>query len=292
MKPTFEQINETAASSFVWRQYSKPRFDAPFHFHPELELTLILQGSGRRLVGRQVSNFETGDLVLLGPNVPHVWLNDQVVHTPETVSEAIVMQFKENFVGEQFWAMPEMAAVQSLFQKAKSGLLITGKTRDWVSEKMVDGVRLSPFEKLLQLMELLHGIATSGETEPIDQYFSNYAPSPADTERFRKVYAYLMEHYREEILLETIAAIANLSPTSFCRFFKKITRQTFVDVLTEFRVKHAAQMLSSTEKPIADICFESGFGNLSYFNKEFKKSLGQSPMQHRKSYLRFQGFPL
>ncbi len=285
MKPTFEQINETAASSFVWRQYSNPRFDAPFHFHPELELTLIVQGSGRRLVGRQVSNFGPGDLVLLGPNVPHVWLNEEAAHTPETVSEAIVIQFKENFVGEQFWAMPEMAAVQSLLQKAKSGLLITGKTRDWAAERMGAGPRLSPFEQLLHLLELLQGIAVSGETEPIDLYFSNYAPSPAETERFQNVYAYLMAHYREEILLETIASVANLSPTSFCRFFKKTTRKTFVDVLTEFRVKHAAQLLSTTEKPIADICFESGFGNLSYFNKAFKKSLGQSPMGYRRLFV-------
>ena len=285
MKPTFEQVNETAVSSFVWRQYSKSRFDAPFHFHPELELTLILQGSGRRLVGRQVSNFEPGDLVLLGPNVPHVWLNDEAASTPEIASEAIVIQFKENFVGEQFWAIPEMAAIQSLYQKARSGILIKGKTRDWATEKMGEGSRFSPFQKLLQLMELLHGIATSDETEPIDLHFSNYAPSPAETERFQKVYAYLMEHYREEISLETIAAIAHLSPTSFCRFFKKTTRKTFVDVLTEFRLKHAAQLLASSEKPIADICFESGFGNLSYFNKAFKKSLGQSPLGYRRMFV-------
>jgi AraC-like DNA-binding protein len=285
MKPTFEQINETAASSFVWRQYSKPRFDAPFHFHPELELTLILQGSGRRLVGRQVSNFGAGDLVLLGPNLPHVWLNGETTSTAEAVSEAVVIQFKENFVGEQFWAMPEMVAIQSLLRRAKSGLSIKGKTRDWAAQKMSVGPHLSPFEKLLHLMELLHYIAVSDETEPIDLHFSMYAPSSAETERFQKVYAYLMEHYREAISLDTIAAVANLSPSSFCRFFKKTARMTFVDALTEFRVKHAAQLLSSTEKPIADICFESGFGNVSYFNTEFKKSLGQSPMQYRKAHL-------
>ena len=141
----------------------------------------------------------------------------------------------------------------------------------------------SPFTGRVRAM--LHGIATSDETEPIDLPLSDYVPSRIETERFQKVYAYLMAHYREEILLETIAGVANLSPTSFCRFFKKTTRKTFVDVLTEFRVKHAAQLLSTTEQPIADICFESGFGNLSYFNKEFKKSLGQSPLAYRKMFL-------
>lgn len=284
MKPTFEQVNETAASSFIWRQFSQPRFDALYHFHPELELTLIVQGRGRRLVGRQVSNFEAGDLVLLGSNVPHLWASDEAAGSSGMESEAIVMQFKENFVGECFWAMPEMSAVQNLFQKAKSGIFVQGKTRDWVAEKMSAGIHLPPVQKLLQLIEMLHGIAASDETEPIDLLFSDFAPSPVETQRFQKVYAYLMAHYREPILLETIAAVANLSPTSFCRFFKKIARKTFVDALTEFRVKHAAHLLSSTEKPIADICFESGFGNLSYFNKEFKKSLGQSPLGYRRMF--------
>ena len=285
MKPTFEQVNETAVRSFVWRQFSQPQFDALYHFHPELELTLIVQGRGRRLVGRQVSGFEAGDLVLLGSNVPHLWASHEAAGVSGRMSEAIVIQFKEHFMGDRFWEIPEMAAVKNLLQKAKSGLLIKGQTRDWLAEKMGAGIYLPPVEQFLQLIAMLHGIATSDETEPIDLPLSDYVPSRIETERFQKVYAYLMAHYREEILLETIAGVANLSPTSFCRFFKKTTRKTFVDVLTEFRVKHAAQLLSTTEQPIADICFESGFGNLSYFNKEFKKSLGQSPLAYRKMFL-------
>lgn len=284
MRATYEQLNETAGSSFLYRRFTQARLDAPFHFHPELELTLVLEGSGRRFVGRQVSNYEAGDLVLLGSNLPHTWSGNEPGNELET-SRSIVIQFKEHFAGEAFWNIPEMAPISALFQKAQSGIWIKGKTRDWVAEKMNIGSHLPPFQKLLQLVEILHVIAASDETEQIDIQFSHYIPSTLESERFQKVYTYLIEHYQEDISLETIAVVANLTPTSFCRFFKKIARKTFVDALTEFRVKHSCQLLSATEKPISDICFESGFGNISYFNKEFKKSLGRSPMRYRKMFL-------
>ncbi len=284
MRATYEQLNETAECSFLYRQFAQPRLDAPFHFHPELELTLVLEGSGRRLVGRQVSNYEAGDLVLLGPNLPHTWSGNETASSQE-MSRSIVIQFKEHFAGAHFWDIPEMAAINTLFQKAQSGIWIKGKTRDWVAEKMTIGSNLPPFQKILQLIEILHGIAISEETEQLDVQFSHFMPTSMESERFQKVYTYLIDHYQEEISLETIAVVANLTPTSFCRFFKKIARKTFVDALTEFRVKHACQLLSATEKPISDICFESGFGNISYFNKEFKKSLGRSPMRYRKMFL-------
>ncbi len=282
MRATLEQLNETAENSFLYRRFTQARLDAPFHFHPELELTLILAGKGKRMVGRQVSNFEPGDLVLLGPNLPHTWSGNEPEGTE--VSRSIVIQFKEYFVGEQFWAVPEMASIRNLFQKAQSGVWIKGKTRDWVAEKMEQGTELPPIQKLLQLIDILYHIATSEETELLDFQLDHYAPSTLESERFQNVYAYLIEHYLEDISLETIAEVANLSPTSFCRFFKKIARKTFVDTLTEFRVKHACQLVSSTDKPISEICFESGFGNISYFNKAFKRSLGRSPIRYRKMF--------
>jgi AraC-like DNA-binding protein len=283
MRATYEQLNESAECSFLYRRFTQHRLDAPFHFHPELELTLILEGRGRRLIGHQVSNYDVGDLVLLGPNLPHTWSADEPVN-PGEMSRSIVIQFKEHFAGDTFWDVPEMGAIRSLFQKAQSGVWVKGKTRDLVAEKMEAGADQTPFKKMVQLIEILQIIAISEETEMVDHQFNNYLPTTLESERFNQVYTYLLEHYREDISLPTVAAVANLTPTSFCRFFKKITRKTFVDILTEFRLKHACHLLASTETPISEICFESGFGNISYFNKEFKKSLGQSPMRYRKLY--------
>jgi AraC-like DNA-binding protein len=282
MKATYEQLSDKMGSSFLYRPFSLPQFDAPYHFHPELELTFIEQSAGKRFVGRQVAPFEAGDLVLLGENVPHCWLNTE----GGDFAKSIVIQFKADFVGQSFLDIPEMTAINHLFKKAQSGILIKGKTRDAVAEKMFFKPDQHPFQNLLQLFDILHTIAISNEIELIDPQFSTTALSPVDTERFQKVYAYIITHYTQDIDLETIAAVAHLTPTAFCRYFKKMTRKTLVDVITEFRIKHACQLLASTEKSVSDICFESGFGNISYFNKQFKNALGYSPLNYRKLFYR------
>jgi AraC-like DNA-binding protein/quercetin dioxygenase-like cupin family protein len=283
MKAIYEQLSLNAENSFLYRQFSLPQFDAPFHYHPELELTYIEQGEGRRFVGQQISNFETGDLVLLGENVPHCWLNTEAVG----LAKATVIQFKKDFVGDTFLNLPELRVIQQLFQKAQSGIAIKGETQKKVIKKM-DFKGLNAFQKLIQLIEILHIIAISDEIELIDAQFSVDKLSTMDTARFQKIYAFIIENYQYDIELNTISAIAHLTPTAFCRYFKKITRKTLVDVVTEFRVKHACQLLTSTEKTVANICFESGFGNISYFNKAFKKTTGHSPLEYRKLYFRME----
>ena len=286
MKATYEQLSDTLGSSFLYRSFSLPQFDAPYHFHPELELTFIEQSAGKRFVSRQVAPFEAGDLVLLGENVPHCWLNNAVYTEGGDLAKSIVIQFKADFVGQTFLDIPEMTAINHLFKKAQSGILIKGKTRDTVAEKMFFKADQHPFKNLLQLFDILHTIAISNEIELIDPQFSTTTLSPVDTERFQKVYAYIITHYTQDIDLETIAAVAHLTPTAFCRYFKKMTRKTLVDVITEFRIKHACQLLLSTEKSVSDICFDSGFGNISYFNKQFKNALGHSPLNYRKLFYR------
>ncbi len=285
MKATYEQISENIESSFLYRRFNLPQFDAPYHFHPELELTFIESSKGKRFVGRQVNDFAAGDLVLLGENVPHSWLNNSSNTEGGDLAKSIVIQFKADFIGAAFFDIPEMAAIHYLFQKAQSGILIKGKTRDVVADKMSFATATTPFQKLLQLLDILQTIAISNETELIDPHFSTSTLSPIDTERFQKVYAFIIANYTQDIDLETIAAVAHLTPTAFCRYFKKMTRKTLVDVMTEFRIKHARQLLTLTDKSVYDICFESGFGNISYFNKQFKKALGDSPLAYRKMFM-------
>ncbi len=289
MKATYEQLIENMGSSFLYRQFSLSSFNAPYHFHPELELTFIKRSRGTRFVGSQISNFEAGDLVLLGKNVPHCWLNTEGDDLIADAAQSIVIQFKEDFMGNAFGSIPEMAAIHQLFQKAQSGILIKGKTRDRVQDKMYGIETAHPFNKLMTLLDILQDIALSDDIESIDAQFSSYKLSSLDTERFQKVYAYIIENYTQDIALDKIAAIAHLTPTAFCRYFKKMTRKTLIEVVTEFRIKHACQLLTTVDKSISDICFESGFGNISYFNKEFKKSIGHSPLNYRKYFLIFNG---
>jgi AraC-like DNA-binding protein len=285
MKATYEQLSENMGSSFLYRQFSLPTFNAPYHFHPELELTFIKKSKGTRFVGRQISHFEAGDLVLLGKNVPHAWLNTEGGDSIANTAQSIVIQFKEDFMGSALRSMPEMKAIHELFQKAQAGIFITGKTRDNVSDKIIAIKTVHPFNQVMILLDILQSIAISTEIELIDPQLSSYKLSSMDTERFQKVYAYIIENYTQDIALDKMAAIAHLTPTAFCRYFKKMTRKTLIEVVTEFRIKHACQLLTTADKPVADVCFESGFGNISYFNKEFKKAIGHSPLNYRKLFL-------
>jgi AraC-like DNA-binding protein len=283
MKASLEQLANTTDGSFLFRQFNLPYFDAPYHFHPEFELTLILKSEGKRFVGNQVADFKEGDLVLLGSNVPHCWKNDGIGN--ENSARSIVVQFKEDFLGEGFFKKSETQPIRSLLDKAKSGVLISGKTRDRVAREMIFLQTVPPFQKLLGLLDLLNTIATSKDFEIIDNQPDKYDLSAVDMERINKVYAYVIEHYTQDIHLETAAHITNMTETAFCRYFKKITKKTFLDLVTEFRIKHACNLLNSTDKQVAEVCFESGFGNISHFNKQFKVVTGYSPLNYRKMFL-------
>jgi AraC-like DNA-binding protein len=307
MKAAYESLNPTSESSFLYRRFSLPRFDAPYHFHPEIELTLIVKGSGKRLVGSQIDTYEAGDLVLLGENVPHCWLNENTINEENTVAntlengklgkntegpllesdaaQSIVIQFKKDFLGDSFFEKTEFKKIKNLLEKAQSGLVITGETRDILVEKMKEMETQNAYTRLMILLDILQKTAYSNDTQTIDNQPLTTKLNQHDAEKINRIYAYIMEHYTSEISLENVAKQAFMTPPAFCRYFKKITRKTLVEVVVEYRIKHACQLLSSSDKSISDICFESGFGNISYFNKQFKEMMRETPLGYRKMFL-------
>jgi len=282
VKAKFEQIAADPGNSFSILQISQPHFDATYHFHPELELTLILEGKGQRYIGGEVSDYESGDLVLVGENIPHCWMSD--ILQKEMQASAIVFQFQKNFVGEIFWQLPEMAAIQALLERAGAGILISGFTSQQISAKMKRCATVSGFERLNGFLEILQIIAVSQETVLIDPLFSVHGSSAAEAGRFQTIFSYLIENYRQDISLRTLADISHLTPTAFCRYFKNVTHKTLMEVVTDFRINHACQLLRSTDKPVFEICFESGFGHISHFNKTYKNATGKTPLQYRKLF--------
>jgi AraC-like DNA-binding protein len=297
MKAAYESLNPTSESSFLYRRFSLPKFDAPYHFHPEIELTLIIKGKGKRLVGSQIDNYEAGDLVLLGENVPHCWLTENTVDegNPEIIgkgvlaesdaAQSIVIQFKKDFLGDVFFEKMEFKKIKNLLEKAQSGLVIKGETRDILVEKMVFMESQNAYSRLIILLDILQEIAHSNDVQVIDNQSLTVKLNQHDAEKINSIYAYIMEHYTSEISLENVAKQAFMTPPAFCRYFKKITRKTLVEVVVEYRIKHACQLLSSSDKSISDICFESGFGNISYFNKQFKEMMRETPLGYRRMFL-------
>ena len=281
MKAVFEQVKSDPSKALLVRHFRIPQFDAPFHFHPEYELTLIVKGEGQRFVGKQVDNFSDGDLVFLGSHLPHCWINHQKENQTE-LSEAIVVQFNLHFLGEDFFNLHEFVAIKMFLDKSKAGFDIQGNEKMKISTRLLEMIVASPTQQILILLDILDRLSSAVQLKPIDLSFAENDFKVSETNRFQKVFSYLITHYKEDISLAEIAGIADLSPTSFCRYFKSITQQSFVEVLLEFRIKQACHLLQNTDMAIREIAFQSGFYDIPYFNSIFKKKKGISPKQYKK----------
>ena len=283
MKAFFERLTTGIENSISVTDLHMSSFNGPYHFHPELELTWIRKSSGKRYVGGNVSDYQPDDLVLVGANVPHCWHSMNEAMPDE--ARAIVIQFRPDFPGRVFLELPELIKIKSLLEKDISGVLINGITKAKIISKMKQCAAAGGLRRLLQFIEILDLIAGSEEIQIIDHHFAGLIASPAETERFQKIFSYLIGNYQQEVSLKTVAEIANLTPTAFCRYFKSVTRKTLVEIVTEFRINQACQLLRNSDKPVNEICFECGFGNISYFNKTFKAITEYTPLQYRNLFL-------
>ena len=285
IKASYEVLQPASGHSFLVRKFGKTAFDAPYHFHEEFELTCIVHGRGKRYVGSHMENFASGDLVFLGQNLPHCWKLDP--ERDETEASAIVIQFSANFLGDEFFNKPELHAVRKMFQKSGSGISFNGATRDIINKSMqVLTEEKSNFKMLMYLLDMLQRLAVSAEYTFLDQQRCVAERSRAEQERINPVFAYLVENFRGQVSLDAASGIANMTPNAFCKYFKKITRKTFMETVIEYRLNYATQQLVQTDKPISDISFESGFGDVSHFYKMFKNKMHQSPLNYRKNFMR------
>ncbi|WP_179412139.1 AraC family transcriptional regulator [Mucilaginibacter sp. E4BP6] len=286
IKASFEVLQPGNRQSFLVRKFDQWEFDGPYHFHPEYELTYITKGSGKRYVGTHMEDFVPGDLVLLGPNLPHCWKLANIEKT-QNEAGAIVVQFTGNFLGEEFFDKPEMQDISKLFKRATSGLRFNGNTQAMVNMAMMElNAEESNFIKMLKLLDILNQLSLSNEFIQLDQSQRISERSVAEQERINPVFAYLVENFRESVSLNKAAAIANMTPNAFCKYFKKVTRKTFIETIIEYRLNYATQQLVQTDKPISEIAFDSGFGDVSHFYKMFKVKMGLSPLNYRKTFMR------
>jgi AraC-like DNA-binding protein len=286
IKASFEVLQTGSRQSFLVRRFDQWAFDGPYHFHPEYELTSITKGSGKRYVGSHMEDFLAGDLVLLGPNLPHCWKLGEPAG-PQADAGAIVIQFNESFLGEDFFNKPELQEIKKLFQRSASGISFSGKVQSEVNHRLdKQSTNGSSFEKMLGLLEILQQLAVSDEYSLLDQNQLIAERTLAEQERINPVIAYLVENFRQQVSLDEAAGIANMTPNAFCKYFKKITRKTFMETIIDYRLNYATQQLVQTDKPISEISFDSGFGDVSHFYKMFKVKMQMSPLNYRKKFMR------
>lgn len=286
IKASYEVLQPANSQSFLVRKFDKLAFDAPYHFHEEYELTCVIKGSGKRYVGSHMDDFVSGDLVLLGPNLPHCWKLEAGEILPEEAS-AIVIQFNDAFLGDDFFNKFELQHIKKLFQKSGSGILFHSDTQEDVKNLLLNLIdEKSNFRILINLLEVLQRMASSDEYILLDQHRVIAERSLAERERINPVLAYLVENFRKQVSLDAAASIANMTTNAFCKYFKKVTRKTFMETIIEYRLNYAIQQLVQTDKPISEIAFESGFGDVSHFYKMFKTKMNLSPLNYRKRFMR------
>lgn len=280
---SIEIINIANRNSFLVRKFQEFMFTAPYHFHPEYELTLILKGSGKRYVGNHLSSYTAGDLVLIGSNLPHCWKTDAEKNEPIN-AQSIVIQFSPDFLGNDFFSKQELSNISGLLKKSAFGIRFSEKTQQAISQKIVDlHLTENNFSRLIQLLEILNTLATEDYTV-LNHRNIIAEQSPRDRERINAVYNYIIENFRENVSLNTAAQLANMSPNAFCKYFKKVTRKTFIETVNDYKLNHAVQQIIHSHKSITEIAFESGFGDLSHFNTLFKAMFKQTPSNFRKKF--------
>ena len=281
MKASFESIKASGHSSFVTRQFIEERFSAPYHFHPEYELTLILKGRGKRYVGTHMHDYDEGDLVLIGSNLPHCW-KTTAGDTGKSIS--IVIHFQKDFLGSAFFTAPEMTRILQLLNNSSSGMQFTGNTlllQQKIKRMLTETVS---FRRLVLLLEILYELADSNEYIILDKQ-NQYPLLPAvEKERIHAAMAYIVENFQKNISLKAVAAITSMTPEGFCKYFKKLTRKTFIEVVNDYRIDFAIGQLVNTEKAIVQIGFDSGFNDMSNFYKTFKDRTKLSPLTYRKTF--------
>jgi len=284
MKPKLLKISLQPQQSFVVRHDIVPFFYKELHFHPEIELVHIVKGTGMQYVGSHLQSFKSGDMVMVGSNIPHLWKCDAEYFKPNATTqvESSVIHFLPNVFGSDFFKIPENNQIEKLLETAKYGLLIVGSTKAKTTELIQQLLVASGVEKVIILLQILNLLATSKEVVALNKTILPNNQSTKETERMNNVLQYLLNNFTETITLSEIAKVANMSDNAFCRYFKSNTKRTFSAFILELRINHACKLLSDTNKAVADICFECGFNNFSNFNRYFKQLTKYSPLQYRK----------
>ncbi len=281
-KPALEVIEPNFGYSYTYQKFdsNSPNKDGIWHYHPEIELVYINGGAGKRQIGSHLSHYSDGDLILIGSNLPHCGFTDKFTGNK---SETVV-QMKEDFLGSDFFGIPEMKKIKTLFEVARAGVAFYGTTKKKVGEKMEVMEYQTDFRRLLSILNILNELGNSAEFKVLNAKGFAFETEVKDNNRINVVFNHVKNNYKEEITLPEISDLVSMTVPAFCRYFKKITNKTFVQFVNEYRLVHASELLAENNMSISEVCLESGFNNFSHFNKSFKAFTGQNPSDYRNAH--------
>jgi AraC-like DNA-binding protein len=288
VKPIFEKFDTPDDQSFYLEEVVRPYFPDPWHFHTEIEILYIKEAYGTKYIGESIGSFNSGDVVIIGSNTPHVWESHSDFVNPENklTSSAIVILFLEDIIGKSFSNIPEFNRIKQFLDQSKRGIQFLNKTRDKLIRHIEALSSRTGMNRLIGLLKILDIMATSNEIKYLSA--PNYKPiiiNSEDKERMEAINRYVIQNYSKNILLEEVASLVNLTPHSFCRYYKSRTGKVFSSFINDVRIGNSCKMLLENKESISQICFESGFNYFSNFNRQFKKRKGMTPSEFQYKFI-------
>jgi len=284
LTPKLHIVPKALDNAFSLRHDILPHFGTVWHYHPEIELHYLIKGEGTRFIGDHIGNFQKGDMILMGSNLPHTWKRTISDATHDHV-EAMVLHFHPECLGKEFLNFSETQGINKLNELARNGLIIHGASKEAITELLWMMKAESGLNKLIYLLRIFHILLENQEYEVLSNSIEYSKFNKLDENRIDKIFSYTLQNFKEKIFIEDVARLTNLSVTSFCRYFKITANKSYFDFLTEVRLNHACRLIVETDYTIQHIAMDSGFENTSNFYRHFKKMKGITPKEYKAGFL-------
>lgn len=277
MKVLHEIVPINNEDMFIILNHPNAKFDYGLHCHPEYEINLVLGTHGTRVVGDSTEEFGEMDLVIVGSNMPHMWMADP----SENIQ--ITIQFSADLLKYQIMSKRSFAPIRQMLIDAQQGLQFTGPEGNLIKDKILELTKMQGFQTTMQFLNILNMMATSGRRVLVSNMYdlSNIILT-SKSRRIAKVCEHIEKNITQDLSLSEVAALVNMSESAFSHFFKKRTGITYINYVTNLRIAKACNLLADTTHSASEICYDCGFNNISNFIRIFTKKKGMTPIEYRK----------
>ena len=277
MKNIIREITPlTKEDFFVVLYHPNAKFDFPTHYHPEYEINYVEHATGKRIVGESISNYKDYDLVITGPEIYHSWQSE--TGGAELV---VTIQFQKDLFPASFQNKKLLTPIREMLDRSMRGIVFSQETIAIIAPRIKSLMNANGFVSFLEFLSILHDMAISDNQKVLCSQTFSPELDMFKSRRIRLACDYINKNYQNKIMINDLADLIGMTNSSFCHFFKKRTRKSFVDYLNEVRIGHASVQLIETTKTISEVCFNSGFNNISNFNRFFKAKKGLTPTDFR-----------
>lgn len=273
--------------TFIVRELADPYFDPLWHAHSEYQLFLVLEGTGTRFIGDSIRSFKPGELVFMGPHIPHLWRSDEAYFQKNSGlrTHGIVLYLREDFLEKEIQSKEEFHGLKKLFNRSSYGLEFQGKKKEEVIELLRGMTGKTGIDSIISLLQILQHLSSTHQYKYICHKAYEVPYEKIEADRMNTIYYHVMNHYSRPISLKELADLVHMTPASFSRYFTMRNNKTVSDFLKEIRIAQACKLLAETDQMVADISYHCGFNTLSNFNVQFRALMGCRPSEYRRTMM-------